>query len=97
MEYVKRMFDKASIQGLADYFLYGQGPEKEKRDYDTRMKDAFEAFEKVVEQCTGERQGAIVDAANELVEEATHVYMEIGMELGLLLVEDAIHNVKKEK
>lgn len=94
MEYVKRMFDKASIQGLADYFLYGQGPAKESRDYDTRMKDAFAAFEKVAGQCTKEQKEAMIDAANELVEEATHVYMEIGMELGLLLVGDALHKIK---
>ena len=48
MDYTKPIFEKASIRGLADYILYGLAPNKDTRDYETRLDDVYEKYKKAV-------------------------------------------------
>lgn len=45
MKFTGQIFERATIQGLTDYLLYGQTPGKEVRDYETRLGDAFKEFD----------------------------------------------------
>lgn len=37
MNFTEKIFEKATIRGIADYLLYGLAPEKDNRSYTERL------------------------------------------------------------
>jgi len=92
VDYTKPIFEKASIRGLADYILYGLAPNKDTRDYETRLDDVYEKYKKAVFNFDDSPTPELLDLANEMTEETASVYMEIGIQTGILLMLDIIKN-----
>ena len=39
MEYINGIFERATVQGIADYLLFGSGPERDERSYEERLDE----------------------------------------------------------
>ena len=46
--YIDKMFERATIKGIADYLLFGIGPDEDNRSYEERLEEPFRRFEKAV-------------------------------------------------
>lgn len=94
MKFTKEIFERATIRGLADYLLHGLTPKKEIRDYETRLDESYLKYEEVVFEYDKNRTSKLIDSANAMAEETAGVYMEIGLQAGILLITDIIHNIE---
>ena len=81
---VDKIFERATIRGVADYLLFGLGPDKDDRSYEERLDEIYMRFE-------------LLDLCNELSSETASVYTEIGLQAGILLMMDMIGNMNQEK
>lgn len=79
MGFTQEIFKRATIRGVADYLLYGIGPDKDDRDYEKRMDDVYHKFEQEVMEFDEDRNSILLDLANEFTSEAASVYTEIGL------------------
>ena len=48
--FVDKIFERATIQGIADYLLFGMGPDQDNRSYEERLDEPYMRFEKAVEK-----------------------------------------------
>ena len=97
MKFAEKIFERATVKGVADYLLYGMVPDRDDRSYETRLDDADLAYEKVARQYDEDGASVLLSAANELVNENASVYMELGLQAGFLLVTDLFQNICREK
>lgn len=97
MKFAERIFERATVKGLADYLLYGMVPDKEDRSYETRLDDADLIYEKVAKQYGEDGASVLLSAANELVNENASVYMELGLQAGILLLANLFQNICRER
>lgn len=95
MKFTDEIFKRASIRGVADYLLFGLAPNEDTRDYETRLDDTYEEFEKLALQCEKEKQFELLNRANAMSSEAASVYTEIGMQVGIMLMADMAQNTGK--
>lgn len=70
MDITKTILKRATIQGLADYLLYGNAIEskhKEKQvDYDERLEKAYAEYEKNLKLYTEKSISELMDSANDM-------------------------------
>ena len=97
MNFAEKIFKRATVKGVADYLLYGMIPEREERDYTSRLEAADSAFETVAKHYGEDGASELLSAANELVNENASIYMELGLQAGLLLLTDLFRNLCREK
>lgn len=97
MNYAQSIFEKATIRGITDYLMFGLPPEVEARDYNTRLDEQYDKFEKAIRQNNTDETIKLLDLANEMENETGSVYLEIGIQVGFLLVKDMIQNIGEEK
>lgn len=97
MNYIKGIFERATIQGIADYLLFGTGPERDERSYEERLDEPYKRFEKAVVKYDKNPSSELLDLSNEVTSETASVYMEIGLQIGFLLAQDIIKNLNREK
>ena len=95
--YVDKIFERATIRGIADYLLFGQGPDEDDRSYEERLDEPYERFEKAVEKYDKSKTSELLDLCNEVNSEMASVYMEIGLQAGILLMVDVVKNICREK
>ena len=95
--YVDKIFERATIRGIADYLLFGLGPDEDDRSYEERLDEPYMRFEKAVEKYDKSQTSELLDLCNEVSSETASVYMEIGLQVGILLMVDVIKNFSKEK
>lgn len=50
MNFAEKIFERATIKGIADYLLYGMIPDRDDRSYEIRLDDADLAYEKAAKQ-----------------------------------------------
>lgn len=93
MSQIKDIFERATIRGIADYLLFGIGPDKEERDYEERMDEIYQRLETTVAKYDSNPNSELLDLCNELTSETASVYMEIGLQVGILLMQE----IKKNK
>ena len=93
MSQIKGIFERATIRGIADYLLFGIGPDKEERDYEERMDEIYQRLETTVAKYDPNPNSELLDLCNELTSETASVYMEIGLQVGILLMQE----IKKNK
>lgn len=96
MKIAKEIFEKATVRGLADYFLFGLAPEPDKRDYKARLDATYEAFEKTAFRYEPDGALELLSLANDMTCENACVYLEIGIQAGILLIADIFKNVQTE-
>ena len=94
--YVDKIFERATIRGIADYLLFGLGPDKDDRSYEERLDEPYLRFEKAVEKYDKSKTSELLDLCNEVSSETASVYMEIGLQAGILLVTDMIKNISQK-
>lgn len=97
MKFAEKIFERASVKGVADYLLYGMVPDRDDRSYEVRLDDADLAYGKVARQYDENGASVLLSAANELVNENASVYMELGLQAGFLLVTDLFQNICRER
>lgn len=95
MKFTEEIFKRASIRGVADYLLFGLAPNEDTRDYETRLDDTYEEFEKLALKCEKEKQFELLNLANAMSSEAANVYTEIGLQVGIMLMTDLAQNIGK--
>lgn len=91
--FVDKIFERATIRGIADYLLFGLGPDEDDRSYEERLDEPYMRFEKAVEKYDKSKTSELLDLCNEVSSETASVYMEIGLQAGILLMVDIIKNV----
>ena len=95
--YVDKIFERATIRGIADYLLFGLGPDEDDRSYEERLDEPYLRFEKAVEKYDKRKTSELLDLCNEVSSETASVYMEIGLQAGILLMMDVVKNISREK
>ena len=91
------ILEKATIQGIADYLLYGVPPERDKRDYQSRLDESYLEYEKLALQYDSNGASELLSLANAIICENSCVYMELGLQAGILFVIDMIQNIHREQ
>ena len=94
---VDKIFERATIRGVADYLLFGLGPDEDDRSYEERLDEIYMRFEKTVGKYDENPTSDLLDLCNELSSETASVYTEIGLQAGILLMMDMIGNMNQEK
>lgn len=93
MAQIKDIFGRATIRGIADYLLFGHGPDEDDITYEERLDEPYMRFEKAVARYDKEPNSELLDLLNEITSETASVYTEIGLQVGLLLMKDIIQNI----
>ena len=94
---VDKIFERATIRGVADYLLFGLGPDKDDRSYEERLDEIYMRFEKAVGKYDKNPTSELLDLCNELSSETASVYTEMGLQAGILLMMDMIRNMTEKK
>lgn len=94
---VDKIFERATIRGVADYLLFGLGPDEDDRSYEERLDEIYMRFEKAVGKYGENPTSELLDLCNELSSETASVYTEIGLQAGILLMMDIIRNMTEKK
>ena len=94
--YIDKIFERATIKGIADYLLFGIGPDEDNRSYEERLEEPFRRFEKAVAKYDKSPTSELLDLSNEVTSEVASVHMEIGMQVGVKLVIDVMKNMSAE-
>ena len=94
---VDKIFERATIRGVADYLLFGLGPDEDNRSYEERLDEIYMRYEKAVGKYDKNPTSELLDLCNELSSETASVYTEIGLQAGILLMMDMIGNMNQEK
>ena len=97
MSNIKSIFSRATIRGVADYLLFGNGPDEDSRDYEERIEEIYLGFEKTVSKYDLNPTSELLDLCNELTSETASVYMEIGVQVGILLMHDMAKNMGRDE
>lgn len=95
--FADKIFERATIRGIADYLLFGLGPDEDDRSYEERLDEPYMRFEKAVEKYDKSKTSELLDLCNEVSSETASVYMEIGLQAGILLMMDMMRNVNQNK
>ena len=95
--FVDKIFERATIRGIADYLLFGLGPDQDERSYEERLDEPYMRFEKAVEKYDKSKTSELLDLCNEVSSETASVYMEIGLQAGILLIVDMMRNINEKK
>ena len=95
--YVDKIFERATIRGIADYLLFGLGPDEDDRSYEERLDEPYMRFEKAVEKYDKSKTSELLDFCNEVNSETASVYMEIGVQAGILLMVDIVKNISEKR
>ena len=95
--YVDKIFERATIRGIADYLLFGLGPDEDDRSYEERLDEPYMRFEKAVEKYDKCPTLVLLDLCNGVGSDTARGYMEIGMQAGILLMADMIRNMNQDR
>lgn len=93
MKFTEEIFKRATLKGVADYLLFGLRPDKDNRDYETRLEESYLKFEKVALKYDESESSDLLDLANAMTSDIAEVYMEIGMQAAILLMNDVSENI----
>lgn len=97
MGFTDKIFERATIRGIADYLLYGLTPREDDRSYEERLDEPYERFEKAVAKYDKNVDSELLDLSNEVTNETACVYTEIGIQAGMLLAADMLKNISMKK
>lgn len=93
--HIDKIFERATIKGIADYLLFGIGPDEDNRSYEERLEEPFRRFEKAVVKYDKSPTSELLDLSNEVTSEVASVYMEIGMQVGVKLMMEVMKNMNR--
>ena len=93
----KGLIKECSLIKYLDYLLFGLGPDEDDRSYEERLDEPYMRFEKAVEKYDKSKTSELLDLCNEVSSETASVYMEIGLQAGILLMMDMMRNINEKK
>lgn len=93
MKFTEEIFARATLKGVADYLLFGLRSDKDNRDYEARLEESYLKFEKVAMKYSESESSNLLDLANAMTSDTAEVYMEIGMQAAILLMNDVSENI----
>ena len=96
MKIAEKIFEKATVRGVADYLIYGLPPDSDERDYGARLDETYDTFEKTALKYNPDRASDLLSTANDMICENASVYLEIGIQAGFLLIADMMKNLRSE-
>lgn len=76
--------------------MFGLAPDEDTRDYEARLEEVFEKYKKAVFEFDDSPTSELLDLANDVTGKTASVYMEIGIQVGILLMKDMMKNIKAE-
>ena len=96
-EYYKGYFRRATLQGLADYLIYGSAIESffPEKDYDKKLEKAYKEYEENLKTQNIESIQPFIDLANNLTSEVAEAYTAIGLKAGFLILFDILKELEK--
>ena len=97
MKLVEEIFEKATVRGFVDYLLYGLPPESEERNYQARLDEPYLEYEKVALEYDSNGASELLSLVNAMTCENACVYMELGVQAGILLIADIVQNLRREE
>lgn len=98
MSFITEILNRPTISEISNYLLYGAAvTENKQEDYYTRLKNAFMNCEITLNRYDNDKESALYQAVYDLLSEHEKVYMEIGFQSGLLLMNDAIKHQNRIK
>lgn len=95
--FTDEIFERATVRGIADYLLFGQKPNEDNRNYEERLDEVYLKFEKAAEQYDPCKTSELLDLCNAMSSETASVYMEIGVQAGILIMLDLLKNIGESK
>lgn len=98
MPYLKKALQRASVQSLREYLLYGvEGECHTAKSYEVRIKKAFEKWSSMVKEYEEDWENSrLYKCFSDVLSEHEHVYMEIGIQAGFQLAKDLDRNREEE-
>lgn len=90
MTYLKKALQRASVQSLREYLLYGvEGDDYTTKSYEVRIKKAFDKWTAMVKEYDEEwEESRLYKCFVEVLAEHENVYMEVGIQAGFQLARD---------
>ena len=85
------------VRGFVDYLLYGLPPESEERNYQARLDEPYLEYEKVALEYDSNGASELLSLVNAMTCENACVYMELGVQAGILLIADIVQNLRREE
>ena len=95
--FADKIFERATIRGIADYLLFGLGPDEDDRSYEERLDEPYMRFEKAVEKYDKSKTSELLNLCNEVSSESASAYLEIGLQAGILLMVDLMRNIREKQ
>ena len=95
--FADKIFERATIRGIADYLLFGLGPDEDDRSYEERLDEPYMRFEKAVEKYDKSKTSELLNLCTEVSSETASAYMEIGLQAGILLMVDMMRNIREKQ
>lgn len=97
MNITKDIFRRATLQGLADYLIYGSAIESffPEKDYDKKLEKAYKEYEDNLKTQNIESIQPFIDLANNLTSEVAEAYTAIGLKAGFLILFDILKELEK--
>ncbi len=97
MNITKDIFRRATLQGLADYLIYGSAIESlfPEKDYDKKLEKAYKEYEENLKTQNIESIQPFIDLANNLTSEVAEAYTAIGLKAGFLILFDILKELEK--
>lgn len=74
--YIEKIFERVTIRGIAEYFLFGSGPDEDNRSYEERLEEPYHRFEKAVAKYDKNATSELLDLSDEVTSETASVYMD---------------------
>lgn len=96
MNITKEILKRATLQGVADYLLYGdsiQSSFSENND-DLKLDKAFTEYEEQLKMLEIDCIQNILDISNNLASEIAEVYITIGFKAGIKIALDLLRNME---
>lgn len=91
VQYMDDILAKATINGLAEYLLYGTLYDTNHDKPEERIDAVYAKFDRLVEECCDDNNSIsrLQDCGSDLVREASEVYMAKGLQAGIMLMTQA--------
>lgn len=96
MSFIDQIFLRANISNICDFLLFGEDPGIDTRSCEERLKNSLKNMtDRLREECESTKKfEEIMDLLFEYVTEAEKVYMEIGLQAGIILATQIFGNLK---
>ena len=97
MDYISQIFERATLQQICSFLMSGSECAFEAKSYRQRLREASDAIDTVIRENFPKvlEFESITDRIQNYIGESENVYMEIGLQCGLLLAAQILENLKK--